>query len=92
MKTRSVRVCSWPWVIAETATVIAVAAVVVLARTTLGRSFAAAINADGYWVAATFAFELASIMTFARTQRIILRVPRPTTLAKTVHTNRSPSS
>jgi uncharacterized membrane protein YbhN (UPF0104 family) len=73
MKTRSDRVRSLPWLIAETAAVVAAAAVAVFARTTLGRSFTAAIDADGYWVAATFAFELASIMTFARTQRIILR-------------------
>lgn len=73
MTARSERVRSWPSLIAETTAVVAVAAVAVFARTTLGRSFAAAVDADGYWVAATFAFELASIMTFARTQRIILR-------------------
>jgi uncharacterized membrane protein YbhN (UPF0104 family) len=52
---------------------IAVGAIVVSARASIGRSIAAAIGANGYWVAATFAFELASIMTFARTQRIVLR-------------------
>jgi len=61
------------WLIVEAAAVTAVAAIGVLARTTIGRSLAAAIHADGSWIAATFAFELASIMTFARTQRVILR-------------------
>lgn len=64
---------SWPWLVLETVTVIAVAIAVLLARSTIALSLTAAITADGYWVAATFAFELLSIMTFARTQRIILR-------------------
>jgi uncharacterized protein (TIRG00374 family) len=52
---------------------IAVAITVLLAHSTIARSLSAAINADGYWVAVTFACELISIMTFARTQRIVLR-------------------
>jgi uncharacterized protein (TIRG00374 family) len=73
MKMRSERVRSWPWIIVEAAAAVATVAIVVSERAKLGRSLGAAINADGYWVGATFAFELASIMTFARTQRIILR-------------------
>jgi hypothetical protein len=73
MKTHSERVRSWPWIIIEAMAAVAAAAIVVLERTSIGHSLAAAIHADGYWVGATFAFELASIMTFARTQRIILR-------------------
>jgi uncharacterized protein (TIRG00374 family) len=73
MKVRSERGRSWRWLIVETAAIIAVAVIAVLERASVGRSFAAATEADGYWVAATFAFELISIMTFARTQRIILR-------------------
>jgi len=64
---------SWPWLILETVAILALAITALLARSTIARSLAAAINADGYWVAATFAFELISIMTFARTQRVILR-------------------
>jgi uncharacterized membrane protein YbhN (UPF0104 family) len=73
MKIRSGVGRSWPWLILETLAVVAVAIAVLLARSTIARSLAAAINADGYWVAATFACELISIMTFARTQRIVLR-------------------
>ena len=73
MKMRTAVGRSWPWLVLETVTVIAVAIAVLLARSTIARSLTAAITADGYWVAATFACELLSIMTFARTQRIILR-------------------
>ncbi|HEV3060592.1 MAG TPA: hypothetical protein VGY48_20270, partial [Vicinamibacterales bacterium] len=73
MKIRSGVGRSWPWLILETLAVVAVAIAVLVARSTIARSLAAAINADGYWVAATFACELISIMTFARTQRIVLR-------------------
>jgi hypothetical protein len=73
MKIRSDRVRSWLWIVTETAAAAAVAAIVMFERARIGHSIAAAIDADGYWVAATFAFELASIATFARTQRIILR-------------------
>lgn len=73
MKPRSGRSPSWLWFIAETAAALAVAAVVVFGRATIGRSVVAAVDADGRWVVAVFAFELISMMTFARTQRIILR-------------------
>ena len=61
------------WLIAEATAVIALAAIAVSEHTTIERSLSATIHADGGWVAATFAFELSSIMTFARTQRVILR-------------------
>jgi hypothetical protein len=73
MKIRSERARSRLWLIAETAAVIAVAAVAVFARASIERSLKVALDADEYWIAATFALELVSIMTFARTQRIILR-------------------
>src|ERR1700752_5019016 len=73
MKTPSGVGRSRTWLIVEATVLAAVAAIGVLARTTIGRSLAVAIHADGSWIAATFAFELASIMTFARTQRVILR-------------------
>jgi putative heme transporter len=73
VKIRSDRVRSWLWIVTETAAIAVVATIAVLARGPIGRSVAAAIDADGYWVGVTFAFELVSIATFARTQRIILR-------------------
>jgi hypothetical protein len=73
MKIRSERARSWQWVLVETVAAVALAAIAVFARASIERSFDAAIDADGHWLAATFAFELLSIMIFARTQRIILR-------------------
>ena len=73
MKMRTAVGRSWPWLVLETVTAFAVAIAVLLARSSIARSLTTAITADGYWVAATFACELLSIMTFARTQRIILR-------------------
>jgi putative heme transporter len=64
---------SWPWLILETVAILALAITALLAKSTIAQSLAAAIHADGYWVAVTFAFELISIMTFARTQRVVLR-------------------
>src|SRR5580704_7516570 len=73
MQLRSKRARSWLWILAESVAAGSMAAIVVFARARIGSSITAAIDADGYWVAATFVFELASIASFARTQRIILR-------------------
>jgi uncharacterized protein (TIRG00374 family) len=73
MKIRSGFGRSWLWLIVETVAVVTLAIVALLAHSTIARSLSAAINADGYWVFATLGFELISIMTFARTQRILLR-------------------